>query len=378
MDVLIVGASARAAAHSAIRAGLRPAAIDLFADRDLAAVAPCLAVDPGGYPDNLVEAARRMPHAPWMFTGGIENHPDLVDQLRGSRPLWGCGPASLRTSRDPSRWAEVLHDAGLPAPMVRLDPTGLPRDGSWLQKPLHSSGGVGIAPWNAPMAPEASLVAQYYQEYVDGSAASAVFIGDGRGATLLGVTRQFLGKPEAAFAYAGGVTPPDWPDLPGLRRRIASAGEAVASAFELVGLFGLDMIVAGDAPWVVEVNHRYTASVELIELSLELSWLNAHRAACVRRVRPDPPGPARRFVAKRVVWAERDAVCPYGDAGSEGPRPAFEVPEAADLPEPGTRFRRGDPVVTVFSEGSTLDVCLETLKDRTERWRGRIESWPKS
>jgi hypothetical protein len=46
VDVLILGASARAAAYSARRADLQPACIDLFADRDLAAVCPSRRIAP--------------------------------------------------------------------------------------------------------------------------------------------------------------------------------------------------------------------------------------------------------------------------------------------------------------------------------------------
>ncbi|MCH2591273.1 MAG: hypothetical protein MK004_22585, partial [Planctomycetales bacterium] len=52
--LVIVGASARAAAWSAIRAGRRPLCADLFADRDLLAVAAAIAVE--DYPLGLVKA----------------------------------------------------------------------------------------------------------------------------------------------------------------------------------------------------------------------------------------------------------------------------------------------------------------------------------
>ena len=44
-NLLILGASTRAAAFSALRAGLAPRCVDFFADRDLAAVCPVERVD---------------------------------------------------------------------------------------------------------------------------------------------------------------------------------------------------------------------------------------------------------------------------------------------------------------------------------------------
>src|SRR5215813_1264313 len=94
--LLIFGASARAAAFSALRAGLRPWCADLFADTDLRACCPALALDPGSYPQGFVQAARQGPPGPWLYTGGLENRPDLVRRLARQRPLWGNDASVLR------------------------------------------------------------------------------------------------------------------------------------------------------------------------------------------------------------------------------------------------------------------------------------------
>ena len=68
-SVLILGASTRAAAQSAIRAGLRPICADLFADLDLRDCARVLDVD--DYPHGLAAAAGwvscRLDHSPTRF-----------------------------------------------------------------------------------------------------------------------------------------------------------------------------------------------------------------------------------------------------------------------------------------------------------------------
>ena len=88
-SLLILGASARAAAASAVRAGLAPRAIDLFADADLRAI--CSAAQVDDYPEGLFAAAIEAPAAPWMYTGGLENYPRLVDDLAARRPLGAIG-----------------------------------------------------------------------------------------------------------------------------------------------------------------------------------------------------------------------------------------------------------------------------------------------
>ena len=79
-SVVIFGASVRAAAFSALRAGLRPWCCDLFADADL--VCRCDAVRLSGrYPDTFADLVGAEVAGPWMYTGGLENHPDLVRRM---------------------------------------------------------------------------------------------------------------------------------------------------------------------------------------------------------------------------------------------------------------------------------------------------------
>jgi hypothetical protein len=102
-QLILVGASARAAAFSALRAGLEPYAIDCFADRDLAAVCPAVRID--RYPHDFEPALARAPHAPWIYTGGLENHPRLVERLARLRPLLGNAGRGLQEARQPTRLA---------------------------------------------------------------------------------------------------------------------------------------------------------------------------------------------------------------------------------------------------------------------------------
>src|SRR5262245_51803287 len=77
--LIICGASTRAAAFSAIRAGLKPWCIDLFADEDLKAKCPVMPIPRAEYPHKLPEGIER--HAvpgPWMYTGRLENNPRTI------------------------------------------------------------------------------------------------------------------------------------------------------------------------------------------------------------------------------------------------------------------------------------------------------------
>src|SRR5438094_10464728 len=86
--IVIFGASVRAAAFSALRAGLQPWCADLFADADLQARCPATRLA-GAYPEGFEALAAGDWPGPWLYTGGLENHPALVQRLAQRRPLWG-------------------------------------------------------------------------------------------------------------------------------------------------------------------------------------------------------------------------------------------------------------------------------------------------
>ena len=376
MDLLILGATARAAAHSALRAGLRPAAVDLFADRDLAGVVPfARRVDRSAYPDGLEAIAAEAPSAPWLYTGALENHPDLVDRIARVRPLWGNPGSTLRAVRDPIAVADALGRAGLPHPRVSAVPDGLPRDGSWLVKPLASAAGRGIRPLlRDEDAPERG---HYYQERIAGEDLAALFVGARASARLLGVTRQWIGRlgDRRMFSYVGSVGPR--PIQIWERSRISELGVALTSAFGLVGLFGVDLILRDGLPYPVEVNPRYTASVEVLEIAQGQSLLAEHarifdRDAGHGKHLPALPQDRPAVVGKAILFAPSPGRFPDGPSGWDRKLIGFSLPRCADIPAPGSLFEADDPVMTLFARGSTLEDCRQRLERRLAIWARRL------
>src|SRR6185295_885532 len=133
----------------------------LFADLDLRACARVL--DVSDYPRGLAAAAAVAPHCPWIYTGGFENHPALVDRISETRLLWGNNGATLRRIRDPWSVRQVLDDAGLPALDVwpaASDPP--PADGRWMLKPQYGAAGRGIHTWDGLPSDRAVLRERHY------------------------------------------------------------------------------------------------------------------------------------------------------------------------------------------------------------------------
>ncbi len=373
-DLLIFGASCRAAAFSALRCGLRPRCADYFADRDLAAVCNAERVDPRHAGRQFIALARSLPPSPWFYTGGFENHPGWVDQITRTHRLWGVGADTLRAVRDPVRVANILHASGIPFPAVRRDRHGLPRDGSWLKKPLNSGGGRGIEPLTTQNDRDAPSC--YFQERIRGPSYSALFIGERAGARLVGVTRQLIGIAGSPFAYRGSIGPLSITKP--LASKLHVLGNALTSAFGLAGWFGVDYILRGRNPWPVEINPRYPASLEIHELAARRALLTDHRRACEGGFGPQESQgrtglPRPRVVAKLILHATRTLVVPEIAIREAVSNDLFAIRSIADVPWPGTSFEPGDPVMTLLASGENPAACRSRLITLERKWIRQLD-----
>jgi predicted ATP-grasp superfamily ATP-dependent carboligase len=360
--VLIVGASARSAAFSAVRAGLTPVASDLFGDRDLRAVARFVELK-GEYPHGFKTALREMPEGPFIYTGGLENHPTLVDQLAKTRLLWGNDGSRLKRCRNPLLLHRALKATGLDPPEIR-SASHAPEDlDGWLKKPLRGSGGGRIEPASEPL-PGRRAEPFYLQRFAPGKSYSAVFVGFEATSSFLGATRQLVGEPwlhARPFSWCGNVGPASLPEA--VQRELEEAGAALTRVFRLRGLFGLDFLLAGETSRPVDLNPRYTGSVEILEHALGFHALALHARACIgERAVPlrRAPRPAA-FFGKAILFAPRALTAKPSLAPRHEPDPA-RFPELADLPLPGATIAKGKPLMTVFARARGEEDCLLLLK----------------
>jgi predicted ATP-grasp superfamily ATP-dependent carboligase len=365
----VVGASARAAVHSLARAGYFAWAVDLFADCDLARTTPSARCAFADFPHALPALTDPFPPGPVVYTGGLENHPDVVAALAARRPLWGNTPSALNVVRQPTFPARVwpYDDEAVRCPTV-LPGEAAPPPGAWLVKTRRGAGGEGIRPYH-PADPPLAPAACYLQEFVPGEPMSALFVGGGGDAKLLGVTEQLVGESwlhAGRFRYAGTVGPVELP--PQAERALGEFGRAAARGAGLVGLFGVDFVLAAGVAYPVEINPRYPASAEVIEFATGRAVMLDHAVGCtdpvgVRRLRR--PG-HHRVVGKAVYYAPAALTFPTAGPWDDWEKPfdAWNLPRFADVPEPGAHFEPGWPVLTAFATGSSPVEVRSRLQSR--------------
>jgi len=363
--LLILGASTRAAAWSAWRAGYQPVCVDLFLDLDLRAVAEVHPLD--SYPDGFPAAVAGLPPTPWIYTGGLENFPEIVAEIAALHPLSGSGPEVLRLVRDPFWLDQFYSQHAFPRLRLSQGDAPPPTDGDWLLKSTRSSGGRQIVRW-LPQATNSPLLSapHYFQEYREGTPCSALFLATEKKTELVALFEQFIGHPQRPevppFAYRGSLFPVQLPE--NAVALLARFGSTLTKAANLQGLFGLDFVWGEGTVWPVEINPRYTASVELAEYatgrSLISGQLNGETQSEVVHQSPHP------FLGKQIVYAP--VPLRIGNRFDGDPdflnreaRPPWELPRFADVPPLGTEIRTGDPVCTLFAGASDRGTLLQTL-----------------
>ena len=102
----------------------------------------------------------------------------------------------------------------------------------------------------------------------------------------------------------------------------------LAAEFDLVGLFGVDFIDDGEQLWPIEINPRYTASVEILERACRFSAVAWHVAACREQIiSAGELSPGHAWHAKRILYTDKDLfIQPEFTATALGSPPTAQTP----------------------------------------------------
>jgi hypothetical protein len=374
VHILIVGLSTRAIAESALRGGYDVVTLDYFGDRDQRAIVQNYALqrdfDLPFSAQALLEASDGLEYDAVAFTSSLENHPQVVEELGRERHLLGNPPRVLREVRDWSKLRAVCEEEEIPYPTTLLPGEETEADSgiSWLRKPVRSGGGHDIELWNGQPLDQDHVL----QEHLAGRPASAAFVADGSRSVLLAVTEQLIGREALGargYTWCGNILPfadrsSDGAD--GILRSVERTVDGLTRRFGLQGVNGIDVVIAEGPdgrpqPSLVEVNPRYTASMELVDRAYGVSTFDIHVRSFGGELPPfsleerlDHSG----FHGKGIVYAERDVVMPNTDTWrSQGRR---------DIPFSGEEIEAGHPICTVVAKGESRKECWQTLVEKAE------------
>jgi predicted ATP-grasp superfamily ATP-dependent carboligase len=383
--VLLTGISTRAAAESAARAGFDVTAIDAFADRDQhpRVRAYSCARDfnlPFGV-RSLVRAAASMSASAVAYLSPVENVPSAVASLARARVLWGNSPDVLTRVRNPVLLHEVLSRQGVVTPQVWTgagtpDPSGGRR---WLVKPVASGGGGAVRVWR----PGAGVArSAYLQESIDGTVGSVVFVAAAGRARVFALSRQLVGDPAfgaTGFRYCGSILAasgdPQFSEDDEVFAKACDAADIVTREFGLVGINGLDFVARDGTPFAIEVNPRWSSSMEVAERAYGINVFGMHADACTSNTLSTFDVTTARRVSeatgRAVVYARSAIRADDTDAW-------LRDPDTRDVPHPGDVIEEGKPICSVFATGRDAQSCYLTLVERARQIYAVVSGWGKS
>ncbi len=348
--LLIIAQSGRMLAQAAVQAGFRPLVIDLFGDCDTRTLAThCRTARSLAWSDLKRHVAFFSTHYPvqhLVYGSGFESHLSSLKQLNRCFTVWGNSPAVFATLNNKAVFFSALSDWHIPYPKTRFSkPT---QTGTWLAKPQRGQGGLGIKPAGCQIdTPEA----YYWQQYQPGVSHSVLFLADGVRARIVGFNRQWTTRLQGdqAFVFSGisnraAITPP-------LQAVLTDWVTRCTAGFSLRGLNSLDFILYANQAFVLEINPRIPASMQLYGADL----LRQHMAASQGNLPACPhTNRAAGYCAYEIVYAPRNLRIPDNFRWPKG---------CADLPPGGATCRQGQPLCSIIARHPSPGVVLQHLAD---------------
>jgi predicted ATP-grasp superfamily ATP-dependent carboligase len=266
--------------------------------------------------------------------------------------------------------APALHDSNDPNDSINSnDPNA-----QYLLKPFRSGGGHGIR----AAAPGRSVRPGFYlQQRIDGIPGSVVFVAAAGRAVPLGVSRQLIGDHRfgaGGYRYCGNIlaaaAEPQFEDGERLVRAAHLLADVAARELGLIGVNGIDFVARRGVPRAVEINPRWSASMELVERAAGVNVFAANAAACTGGEAGPQIPPPLRAVGKAVIFARRSVIIGDTDAW-------LRDPDIRDVPHAGDVIAGGGPVCTIFAEGTDAAACEAELVRRAASIYIQLERWPR-
>ena len=360
--VLIAAISGRALAQSAQRGGYQPLVVDFFGDQDTLHVARDHIRLTGKLANGIAESAliaalealaqRHRPLMGVVCGSGFEDRPHLLQSVAARWPLFGNHAAIVTRVKNPEIVAAICGGLAIPVPQFSFTKPDDPAD--WLAKRVGGAGGAHIRPASQPTSQGV-----YYQRKVPGATVSALFLADGARSTVIGFSTQWvLATATKPYRYGGAVRPAI---LSGdMIVLLTSAVERFAAAASLVGLNSVDFHVDGDRFWLLDVNPRPGATLDIFEPP-QGSLFGLHMAACAGNLAAAPIYPPGAKAAA-IAYAENDIASV----------PALEWPGwTADRPQPKSVVKAGEPVCTVYA----CDLAAAVAKAVADERRRMVLAW---
>jgi predicted ATP-grasp superfamily ATP-dependent carboligase len=352
MKYLLIGLSTRGLAESALKAGKDFVTIDFFGDLDQKQICDGISLrrEYAASLDSLnpflfLKAASPLEFAHMVYGGPLENHPEILRRFAERCEIVGNDAETVREVRN---WKNLHLFCRKNSILVPETVDGI----EYVKKPKRSGGGIGIQ----------RLSRYVVQKFMKGDHFSVSFLGNGKQAEVVSVNEQLIGRKEFGarkFWYCGNITPISLDS----REEIAGICRRLTGHFRLKGNCGMDFVM-GDGLYVMEVNPRPQATLEIVERAFDLNLFLLHENAFKGEI--EKIGNPIKTWGKAILYAEKDVIMPKTHKW-------LDYNWIKDIPHPSEHISKSEPVCTVIADGCDRDDCYEHLIERAESVKELIQ-----
>jgi predicted ATP-grasp superfamily ATP-dependent carboligase len=342
-------------AQAAKNAGLKPLVIDLFADLDTQSYAEAFHQVPSLSEEHITPAVdyfiKHYDVTHVIYGSGLEYYPNSLNYLDSRLIILGNHPDTFARLQNKQAFFCVLDELNIPYPEVAFSAPEY--KGNWLIKPLQGNGGTGIKHYRRNENIGSTV---YWQKYQPGTQNSVLFLADGQQVQIIGFNTQSiirLSKTQE-FMFSGVINSSEL--LNEQKSLITDWLHKLVPVLALKGINSLDFIQADDCSYVLEINPRPSASMQLYDDDLLVRHIQACAGptltACGLESGRVKSALQSGYTGYQIVYAEHDLMIPD----------ACKWPEwCMDLPESGSIIRTGQPVCSIIAHQKPSQQIAEQL-----------------
>lgn len=358
---LIVAQSGRMLAQAAFGLGLKVWVIDCYQDVDTQYYAP------NSYKIATLAKVHLMPIVEVLIQqygitkvivgSGLETFPDSLQYLAARLRLLGNHPAVWERLSDKRGFFQRLDYLDIPYPKVRFKHPCDETD--WLVKPQQGQGGEGIHHDRLRSNNTEYKHQVYWQQYQAGSAHSVLFLADKKQAQIIGFNTQWCCAfdDDRAFIFSGIRTGTDLSLAQ--QAMINNWVKKLVLEYALIGLNTVDFISTDQHCWLLEINPRPSASMQLYSAA----WLGQHIQICLRghlnKATLLPYQCATRPLNSgyQVVYAPQEVRIPQNFTWPVG---------CVDLPKAGAIIATTQPICSIIANAQCSSHLMALLQTRQQ------------
>jgi predicted ATP-grasp superfamily ATP-dependent carboligase len=343
--LLIIANSARMLAQAARNSGFIPYVIDCYADQDT---------------QQLAENYQKVPSLSWtdlssvvgyfkqqygitrlIYGSGFESHSESLVFLAQYFEILGNSLGVFIALQNKRDFFQRLQQLNINHPKVSFS---FPKHSdSWLTKPQDSQGGLNIR-WAKKPAHPTNF---YYQRYLKGQSLSVLFLANGKQARIIGFNQQLTTSfDNQPFVFAGIINHAELSLEQ--QQTLANWVNKLTQSYGLHGLNSLDFILSENVCYVLEINPRPPASMQLYDSDL-LRWhIDSQDLSGFKNLE----GLHHSYKAYQILYAQKTIQIPEQMQWSGG---------CVDLPSAGAIISKGQPICSIIASGEDLAQLLNAL-----------------